>query len=79
MNCSMTVDSMCVFTGVDSSVQTDRLLQEGLAEAEAWGDPDTQALLLLHEALLNTHCGKAPEESASILQVTCYITNKLNP
>ncbi|XP_007232340.4 cilia- and flagella-associated protein 54 isoform X1 [Astyanax mexicanus] len=57
-----------VCPGVDSSVEAARLLKEGLAEAEAWGDPDTQALLLLQEATLNTHCGKSPVESASILQ-----------
>ncbi|XP_072529245.1 cilia- and flagella-associated protein 54 [Salminus brasiliensis] len=62
------VPGTAVIPGVDSSVQAGRLLKEGLAEAEAWGDPDTQALLLLEEATLNTHCGKPPEESASVLQ-----------
>lgn len=57
---------MCV--GVDSSVEADRLMKQGLAEAEAWGDPDTQALLLLQGVMLNTHCGRALEESTSILQ-----------
>ncbi|MCJ8743369.1 hypothetical protein PDJAM_G00093150 [Pangasius djambal] len=57
-----------IYPGVDSSVEADRLIKQGLAEAEAWGDPDTQALLLLQGVTLNTHCGRAPEESASILQ-----------
>lgn len=57
---------MCV--GVDSSVEADRLIKQGLADAEAWGDPDTQALLLLQGVTLNTHCGRALEESASMLQ-----------
>ncbi|KAB5542294.1 hypothetical protein PHYPO_G00089970 [Pangasianodon hypophthalmus] len=50
------------------SAEADRLIKQGLAEAEAWGDPDTQALLLLQEVVLNTHCGRAPEENAYILQ-----------
>ncbi|GAA6097241.1 cilia- and flagella-associated protein 54 isoform X3 [Tachysurus ichikawai] len=37
-----------IYAGVDSSVEADRLIKQGLADAEAWGDPDTQALLLLH-------------------------------
>lgn len=59
---------MCVRAGVDSSVEADRLIRQGLADAEAWGDPDTQALLLLQGVTLNTHCGRAPEESVSMLQ-----------
>ncbi|XP_060759219.1 cilia- and flagella-associated protein 54 [Neoarius graeffei] len=57
-----------IYPGVDSSVEADRLMKQGLAEAEAWGDPDTQALLLLQGVMLNTHCGRALEESTSILQ-----------
>ncbi|KAM9468321.1 cilia- and flagella-associated protein 54-like [Clarias gariepinus] len=57
-----------IYPGVDSSVEADRLIRQGLADAEAWGDPDTQALLLLQGVTLNTHCGRAPEESVSMLQ-----------
>ncbi|XP_017572344.1 cilia- and flagella-associated protein 54 [Pygocentrus nattereri] len=62
------VPGTAIYPGVDSSVEAARLLKEGLVEAEAWGDPDTQALLLLQEAKMNTHCGRPPEESTSILQ-----------
>lgn len=59
---------MCMCVGVDSSVEADRLIKQGLSEAQAWGDPDTQALLLLQGVTLNTHCGRALEESVSMLQ-----------
>ncbi|XP_036433426.1 cilia- and flagella-associated protein 54 [Colossoma macropomum] len=62
------VPGTAIYPGVDSSVEAARLLKEGLAEAEAWGDPDTQALLLLQGAKMNTHCGRSPEESTSVLQ-----------
>lgn len=63
----------CVCVGLDSSVEAERLIKQGLAEAEAWGDPDTQVLLLLQGVTLNTHCGRVPEESASMLQA-CYLS-----
>ncbi|XP_066523856.1 cilia- and flagella-associated protein 54 isoform X2 [Hoplias malabaricus] len=62
------VPGIAVYSGMDSSVEAARLLNEGLAEAETWGDPDTQALLLLQETMLNTQCGKSPKENISILQ-----------
>ncbi|KAF5908404.1 cilia- and flagella-associated protein 54 [Clarias magur] len=62
------IPGTAIYPAVDSSVEADRLIKQALAEAEAWGDPDTQALLLLQGVKLNTHCGRAPEESASMLQ-----------
>ncbi|KAI4876053.1 hypothetical protein NFI96_030101 [Prochilodus magdalenae] len=64
------IPGTAIYPGVDSSVEAARLLKEGLAEAEAWGDPDTQALLLLEKVKLNTHCGRSPQENASILQAS---------
>ncbi|XP_053506290.1 cilia- and flagella-associated protein 54 isoform X2 [Ictalurus furcatus] len=64
------IPGTAIYPGVDSSVEADRLIKQGLAEAEAWGDPDTQALLLLQGVTLNTHCGRVPEESVSMLQET---------
>ncbi|KAF7693959.1 hypothetical protein HF521_007712 [Silurus meridionalis] len=57
-----------IYPGVDSSVEADGLIRQGLADAEAWGDPDTQTMLLLQRVTLNTHCGRALEESTSMLQ-----------
>ncbi|XP_057180735.1 cilia- and flagella-associated protein 54-like [Triplophysa rosa] len=59
-----------IYAGVDSSAEAFRVLQEGLEEADAWGDPDTKALLLLQGVQMNTHCGKAREDSTSMLQET---------
>lgn len=59
-----------VWAGVDSSAEAFRVLKEGLEEADAWGDPDTKALLLLQGVQMNTHCGKAREDSTSMLQVS---------
>ncbi|KAA0721041.1 Cilia- and flagella-associated protein 54 [Triplophysa tibetana] len=57
-----------IYAGVDSSAEAFRVLKEGLEEADAWGDPDTKALLLLQGVQMNTHCGKAREDSTSMLQ-----------
>nr|XP_055046418.1 cilia- and flagella-associated protein 54-like isoform X2 [Misgurnus anguillicaudatus] len=57
-----------IYSDVDSSAEAFRVLKEGLAEAEAWGDPDTTALLLLQGVQLNTHLGKAREDSTLMLQ-----------
>ncbi|XP_035384159.1 cilia- and flagella-associated protein 54 isoform X3 [Electrophorus electricus] len=62
------IPGTAIIPGLDSSMEADRLLKDGLAEAEAWGDPDTQALLLLQGVMLHFHCGKAPEESIAMLQ-----------
>ncbi|KAL0195539.1 hypothetical protein M9458_009111, partial [Cirrhinus mrigala] len=57
-----------ICSGADSSAEALRLLKEGLEEAEAWGDPDTKALLLLQAVQLNTNRGRPREDSASLLQ-----------
>lgn len=59
-----------VCAGADSSAEALRLLKEGLAEAEAWGDPDTKALLLLQGVQLNTNRGRPREDSTAMLQVS---------
>ncbi|KTG47578.1 hypothetical protein cypCar_00019462 [Cyprinus carpio] len=56
----------------DSSAEALRLLKEGLEEAEAWGDPDTKALLLLQGVQLNTHRGRPREDSSSMLQLCAF-------
>ncbi|XP_047660100.1 cilia- and flagella-associated protein 54 isoform X2 [Tachysurus fulvidraco] len=66
-----------IYAGMDSSVEADRLIKQGLADAEAWGDTDTQALLLLQRVTLNTHCGRTPEESTSMLQeAVCLLSGR---
>ncbi|XP_076861097.1 cilia- and flagella-associated protein 54 isoform X4 [Brachyhypopomus gauderio] len=65
--------------GLDSSAEADRLLKDGLAEAEAWGDPDTQALLLLLGVQLHSHCGRAPEESVTMLQEAVSLLSARSP
>ncbi|KAG1953321.1 cilia- and flagella-associated protein [Pimephales promelas] len=62
------IPGTAIYSGRDSSVEALQLLKEGLAEAEAWGDPDTKALLLLQGVQLNTHCGRAREDSTAMLQ-----------
>nr|XP_021330926.1 cilia- and flagella-associated protein 54 isoform X1 [Danio rerio] len=62
------IPGTAICSGADSSSEALQLLKEGLAEAEAWGDPDTKALLLLQGVQLNTHCGRPREDNASMLQ-----------
>ncbi|KAK2892722.1 hypothetical protein Q8A67_012710 [Cirrhinus molitorella] len=62
------IPGTAICSGADSSAEALRLLKEGLEEAEAWGDPDTKALLLLQGVQLNTHRGRPREDSASMLQ-----------
>ncbi|XP_051544314.1 cilia- and flagella-associated protein 54 [Myxocyprinus asiaticus] len=62
------IPGTAIYSGADSSVEALRLLKEGLAEAEAWGDPDTKAQLLLQGVQLNTYRGRPREDSTSMLQ-----------
>ncbi|XP_050964277.1 cilia- and flagella-associated protein 54-like [Labeo rohita] len=62
------IPGSAICSGADSSAEALRLLKEGLEEAEAWGDPDTKALLLLQAVQLNTNRGRPREDSASMLQ-----------
>ncbi|XP_048861008.1 cilia- and flagella-associated protein 54 isoform X2 [Brienomyrus brachyistius] len=62
------IPGSAIHPGVDSSVEAARLLEEGIQEAKAWGDPDSRAVLLLQGALLDTHRGRAKEDSLSLLQ-----------
>ncbi|XP_051974973.1 cilia- and flagella-associated protein 54 [Xyrauchen texanus] len=62
------IPGTAIYSGADSSVEALRLLKEGLAEAEAWGDPDTKAQLLLQGVQLNTYRGRPREDSSSMLQ-----------
>ncbi|MBN3311738.1 CFA54 protein, partial [Atractosteus spatula] len=52
----------------ESSEDGARLLKEGLKEAQAWGDPETQAQLLLLRALLEAHKGMNREEITPLFQ-----------
>ncbi|XP_069048817.1 cilia- and flagella-associated protein 54 isoform X2 [Lepisosteus oculatus] len=52
----------------ESSEDGARLLKEGLKEAQAWGDPETQAQLLLLKALLEAHKGMNREEITPLFQ-----------
>ncbi|RXN21254.1 cilia- and flagella-associated 54 [Labeo rohita] len=63
------IPGSAICSGADSSAEALRLLKEGLEEAEAWGDPDTKALLLLQAVQLNTNRGRPREDSASMLQL----------
>ncbi|XP_072554805.1 cilia- and flagella-associated protein 54 isoform X3 [Paramormyrops kingsleyae] len=62
------IPGAAIHPGVDSSAEAARLLEEGIQEAKAWGDPDSRAVLLLQGALLDTHRGRAKEDSLSLLQ-----------
>ncbi|XP_058629752.1 cilia- and flagella-associated protein 54-like isoform X3 [Onychostoma macrolepis] len=62
------IPGTAICSGADSSAEALRLLKEGLEEAEAWGDPDSKALLLLQGVQLNTHRGRPTEDSTSMLQ-----------
>ncbi|XP_043093869.1 cilia- and flagella-associated protein 54 [Puntigrus tetrazona] len=62
------IPGTAICSGADSSAEALRLLKEGLEEAEAWGDPDTKAMLLLQGVQLNTHRGRPREDSTSMLQ-----------
>ncbi|XP_048011696.1 cilia- and flagella-associated protein 54 isoform X3 [Megalobrama amblycephala] len=62
------IPGTAIYSGADSSAEALRLLKEGLAEAEAWGDPDTKALLLLQGVQLNTYRGRPREDSTAMLQ-----------
>ncbi|XP_073695305.1 cilia- and flagella-associated protein 54 [Garra rufa] len=62
------IPGTAICSGADSSAEALRMLKEGLEEAEAWGDPDTKALLLLQSVQLNTNRGRPREDSASVLQ-----------
>ncbi|KAG7454748.1 hypothetical protein MATL_G00263130 [Megalops atlanticus] len=62
------IPGTAVLTGPDSSTQADRLLTEGLQEAESWGDPDAHALLLLQGALMGILRGRPREDSTPQLQ-----------
>ncbi|XP_026065483.1 cilia- and flagella-associated protein 54 isoform X3 [Carassius auratus] len=62
------IPGTAICSGADSSAEALRLLKEGLEEAEAWGDPDSKALLLLQGVQLNTHRGRPREDSTSMLQ-----------
>ncbi|KAK7149598.1 hypothetical protein R3I94_009044 [Phoxinus phoxinus] len=62
------IPGTAIYSGTDSSAEALRMLKEGLAEAEAWGDPDTKALLLLQGVQLNTHRGRPREDSTAMLQ-----------
>ncbi|XP_035258138.1 cilia- and flagella-associated protein 54 isoform X1 [Anguilla anguilla] len=62
------IPGTAIHPGVDSSTEAARLLAEGLQEAEAWGDPDTRALLLHQGVLLHTHRGRPREDITSQLQ-----------
>ncbi|KAJ8374133.1 hypothetical protein SKAU_G00047130 [Synaphobranchus kaupii] len=62
------IPGTAIHPGMDSSTEAARLLAEGLQEAEAWGDPDTHALLLHQGVLLHTHRGRPREDSTSMLQ-----------
>ncbi|TRY62256.1 hypothetical protein DNTS_014519, partial [Danionella cerebrum] len=62
------IPGTAICSGANSSAVVHHLLREALAETEAWGDPDTKALLLLHHVQFNTHCGRPREESTPMLQ-----------
>ncbi|XP_016134498.1 cilia- and flagella-associated protein 54 [Sinocyclocheilus grahami] len=62
------IPGTAICSGADSSTEARRLLKEGLEEAEACGDPDTKALLLLQGVQLNIHRGRPREDSTSMLQ-----------
>ncbi|XP_029924999.1 cilia- and flagella-associated protein 54 [Myripristis murdjan] len=62
------IPGTAIFPGKDSNEEAARVLKEGLEESALWGDPDTQALLLLEGAALEAQRGQPKAARISMLQ-----------
>ncbi|XP_056140205.1 cilia- and flagella-associated protein 54 [Lampris incognitus] len=64
------IPGTAIIPGKNSYEETVQVLSEGLEECKLWGDPDTQALLLLEGTALDKHRGQTVVGWISVLQET---------